>query len=171
MPQATVVGDSDAPREACEMAEQIGQMLAHLGVVVVTGGRGGVMTAASRGARSAGGLVVGILPGPDRAEANEWCSVVIPTGFGHARNVLTVLAGDFLVAIGGAVGTMSEICFAWIHGKPILTMTGYDGWVDRVGVGPLDDRASSTIRVCSNLDELREAVRETCRNMDLYEPG
>ncbi len=158
--QATVIGDAHPAPEAISVAEQVGRLLARLGITVVNGGLGGVMEAVSRGARQAGGLVVGIVPSNRLEEANAWCSVVLPTGMGHARNVLTVLAGDFVIAIGGGAGTLSEICFAWIHGRPIFTLAGSGGWADRLGDQPLDHRALSQIRRCSSLAELEQAVRE-----------
>jgi hypothetical protein len=170
-PQATVIGGSNAPSEACAAAEKIGSLLARLGITVITGGQGGVMEAVSRGARRAGGITVGILPSVDMGKANPWCIVVVPTGIGHARNVITVLAGDFLIAIGGAAGTLSEICFAWIHGKPILTLKGHGGWSDKIGGAPLDHRQTSTIVECANLGDLEKAVIETCRNLNLTVRG
>ena len=142
-------------------------MLARLGIIVITGGRGGVMEAASRGARETDGLTVGIVPSTDLGEANSWYSVVIPTGLGNARNVLTALSGDFLIAVGGAAGTLSEICFAWMHGRPILTLKGSEGWPDRLGGGALDHRQTSTLVECSDLDDLERAVIETCQRLHL----
>lgn len=166
-PQATIIGSSDASAEVCAKAEAIGSMLARLGITVITGGRSGLMEAASRGAQEAGGLTVGIVPSVDPKEANSWCRVVIPTGLGHARNVLTALGGDFLIAIGGASGTLSEICFAWMHGRPILTLKGYDGWSDRLRGEALDHRHTSTIIECSDLKDLEKRVVETCRQLSL----
>lgn len=163
--QATVIGDSDASAEACEAAERIGAMLARLGITLITGGRTGVMEAAGRGACEAGGTVVGILPSTDKADANPWCDIVIPTGLGHARNVLTVLSGDFLIVLGGAAGTLSEICFAWIHGKPILTLRGFSGWADKLAGTPLDHRQTSTITECTSLDDLQQAILRICREL------
>ncbi|HWP44826.1 MAG TPA: TIGR00725 family protein [Blastocatellia bacterium] len=165
-PQATIIGDSDATAEVCTAAERIGEMLARHHVTVVTGGRGGVMEAACRGARRAGGVTVGILPSSDMREANPWCSVVIPTGLGSARNVVNVLAGDFVISIGSSAGTLSELCFAWIHGKPILTLKGYGAWPERLGGEPLDHRATSSITECATLDDLERAVIDICRQQD-----
>lgn len=157
-PQATVAGDSDAPPEVCRVAEDVGALLARLGIVVVTGGGGGAMEAACRGARRAGGIAVGLLPGESAAEANAWCDVVVPTGLGHARNVLNVLAGDFLVSLGASAGTLSEICLAWIHGKTVLTLRGVGGWAERLASAPLDERRGSRIVVCDDLDRLRQEI-------------
>lgn len=158
--QAAVIGDANPPAETVALAEQVGHMLARMGITVISGGLGGVMEGVSRGARQAGGWVVGIVPSHRLDEANPWCNVVLPTGMGHARNVLTVLAGDFVVAIGGGAGTLSELCFAWIHGRPIFTLQGSGGWADRLGEQPLDHRASSTIRRCATVSDLQRAISE-----------
>lgn len=170
-PQVTVIGDSDAGPEVLTVAESVGAMLARLGITVITGGRGGVMEAVSRGARKSGGTAVGILPSADMGEANLWCSIVIPTGFGHARNVLTVLAGDFLIALGSSAGTLSELCFAWIHGRPIITLKGYGTWSDRIVSTPLDYRHTSSITECENLEDLEKEVLEVCRRLNLTDHG
>jgi uncharacterized protein (TIGR00725 family) len=162
--QATVIGDSDAPPELCERAEQVGEMLARFGITTITGGRGGVMEAASRGASKAGGTTVGILPSSDMNDANPWCGVVIPTGLGHARNAVNVLAGDFVIALGGSAGTLSEVCFAWIQGKPILTVNGGDEWLEKMG-SDLDRRHTSSIVLCSDLNELEKAVIAICESL------
>jgi uncharacterized protein (TIGR00725 family) len=87
--------------------------------VLVCGGLGGVMQAACRGAKEAGGTTVGILPGHDRGEANEFVDVAIPTGLGEARNALVVRAADALIAVGGGYGTLSEIALALKAGKRV----------------------------------------------------
>jgi uncharacterized protein (TIGR00725 family) len=92
---------------------------------VVCGGLGGVMEAACRGAKEAGGLTVGILPGTDRAAANAFVDVAIPSGLGEARNALVVRAADALIAVGGGYGTLSEIALALKAGKPVV---GLDSW-------------------------------------------
>lgn len=101
-------------------------MLADAGAVVVTGGCSGVMEAASKGAHEAGGTTLGILPGTDRGEANEWVSVAVPTGMGEARNALVVRAADALIAIGGAWGTLSEIALARKAGKPVAGLASWE---------------------------------------------
>jgi uncharacterized protein (TIGR00725 family) len=132
-----VIGASDASPEQVEQARVTGRRLAELGAVVVTGGRGGVMEAACRGAKEAGGLTVGILPGLDRAEANAFVDVAIPTGLGDMRNAIVVRAADALVAIGGAWGTLSEIAFAVLADKPVF---GVGSW--ELGRGGLAAAAS-----------------------------
>jgi uncharacterized protein (TIGR00725 family) len=164
--QATVIGDAAPASVVVEAAEQVGGLLGHLGITLVTGGLGGVMEGASRGARKAGGTVVGIIPSRRMEDANPWCNVVIPTDLGHARNILTVLAGDFVISIGGGAGTLSEICLAWVHGKPIFVLQGFGGWSDRLDGSPLDHRRSSTIKLCQSLEELEKAILEYCRSLE-----
>lgn len=125
-PWIGVVGPSEATPEEATRAEQVGSALAEAGAILVCGGLGGVMEAACRGARSAGGLTVGLLPGEDRRAANEWVSVAVPTGLGEGRNVLLVRAAQALVAIGGGWGTLSEIALALRDGKPVV---GLDTWI------------------------------------------
>jgi len=120
---------------------------------------GGVMEAASRAARRGGGLVVGIVPSTDLAQGNDWCSVVVPTGLGHARNALTAIAGDVVIAIGGGAGTLSEIALAWIHARPLLVMYGSGGWSDALAHGAVDARRSATITACADLAALEAALR------------
>lgn len=165
--QATVIGHSDAGQDVLVVAERVGALLARLGITVITGGRGGVMEAASRGAATAGGTTVGIVPSAETSEANAWCTVVIPTGLGNARNILTVLAGDFVVAIGGGAGTLSEICFAWIHGRPILAVEGCGGWSDRIGAEMFGHRATSAIVSCADLSVLEREIVRICREKRL----
>jgi uncharacterized protein (TIGR00725 family) len=115
-----VIGGARAGQPDERRAEAIGEALARAGATVVCGGLGGVMAAACRGAKSAGGLTVGILPGDDRAAANPWVDVAIPTGLGEARNALIVGAADVIVAVGGEYGTLSEIALALRAGKPVV---------------------------------------------------
>jgi uncharacterized protein (TIGR00725 family) len=130
-----VVGSGEAPREEREVAEAVGRGLATRGAVVVCGGLGGVMEAACRGARGAGGTTVGILPGLDRAAANEYVDVAIATGLGEARNALVVRAVDALVAVGGSWGTLSEIALALRTGVPVV---GVGTWETLRGGEPVE---------------------------------
>lgn len=120
-----VVGGSRCSPALYEEARAAGRRLAEGGAIVVTGGRGGVMEAACRGAKEAGGSTIGILPTTARSDANEWVDVAIPTGLGEGRNLLVVRAADALVAIGGAWGTLTEIAFARQAGKPVF---GVGSW-------------------------------------------
>jgi uncharacterized protein (TIGR00725 family) len=120
VPYVAVVGSGDASPEELRTAEDVGAGLAAQGVVVVTGGLGGVMEAACRGARSRRGHTVGILPGEDRDAANGWVEIAIATGLGELRNGLVVRAADALVAVGGGHGTLSEVALALKAGRPVV---------------------------------------------------
>jgi uncharacterized protein (TIGR00725 family) len=115
-----VVGPGEASADERAAAEEVGRGLAEAGARVVCGGLGGVMGAACRGAAGAGGITIGILPGLDRAAANEWIQVAIPTGLGELRNGLVVRAADAVIAVGGAYGTLSEVALALKTGVPVL---------------------------------------------------
>lgn len=129
-----VVGAGDCDERTAARAEAVGAALARAGCVVVTGGLGGVMQAASRGAREAGGRVVGILPGDDVAAANAWVEIPIATGLGEARNALIAATAQALVAIGGGYGTLSEIALARRRGKRVVSLGSWevDASVERV---------------------------------------
>jgi uncharacterized protein (TIGR00725 family) len=118
-PQVSVVG-SGAENEV--RAEEVGRMLAERGCTVVCGGLGEVMAAAARGAKAEGGTTIGILPGLSRDEANEWIDHVVLTGLGHARNALVAASGDAVIAVGGSYGTLTEIAFARILGRPVVIL-------------------------------------------------
>ncbi len=117
-------GDTATQREV-KLAEETGRLLAERGAVVVCGGLNGVMAGACKGAKSAGGTTVGLLPGSDAAEANQWVDIPVPTGLGYARNSIVVKAGQSVIAIGGAFGTLSEIGHAIADGK---TVVGLETW-------------------------------------------
>jgi uncharacterized protein (TIGR00725 family) len=115
--QVSVVGSGTVNEAA---AEEVGRLLAERGVTLVCGGRGEVMAAAARGAKAAGGTTIGILPGSSRSEANEWIDHVVVTGLGHARNAIVAASGDAVIAVGGSYGTLTEIGFAKVFGRPVV---------------------------------------------------
>ena len=117
-----VIGDSRCSADTAALAEAVGRELALRGAVLVCGGRGGVMEAACKGAKSAGGLTIGILPGASRMEANPYVDVPIATGMGEARNVVIVRSAQAVIAISGEYGTLSEIGHALKQGVPVVGM-------------------------------------------------
>jgi uncharacterized protein (TIGR00725 family) len=121
--QVSVVGSG---REHEARAEEVGRLLAEHGCTVVCGGLGEVMAAVARGAKSAGGTTIGILPGEARVEANEWIDHVVVTGIGHARNLAVAASGDAVIAVGGEWGTLAEIAFARRLGRPVVILE--PGW-------------------------------------------
>jgi uncharacterized protein (TIGR00725 family) len=128
-----VVGSASCDVETAGLAEELGREIASRGAVLICGGRGGVMEAACRGARSAGGTTVGILPGTDRAQANSYVDIPIVTGLGEARNVFVVRSADAVIAVRGGYGTLSEIALALKLGRPVVGIGTWElrppGWV------------------------------------------
>lgn len=121
-----VVGSGAPLPEEAVLAEEVGSAVARAGALLVCGGLGGVMEAACRGAKSAGGTTVAILPGASRSDANPYVDVAIATGMGEMRNALLVRACDALVAVAGEFGTLSEIAFALKTGVPVVGMATWE---------------------------------------------
>jgi len=120
-----VIGENDPPPRLAALAEAVGAEIAAAGAVLICGGLGGAMEAACRGAHSRGGVTIGILPGTRHGEANPYVTYAIPTGLGHARNLLVARSAHAVIAVGGKYGTLSEIAFAKIEGTPVI---GLDTW-------------------------------------------
>jgi uncharacterized protein (TIGR00725 family) len=140
-----VIGSSGAEldSELERLARDVGRLLAEAEVTVVCGGMGGVMEAACRGAGEAGGEAIGIVPGHEVSEANEFCTHVVATGIGHARNLAVVSSGEVVIAIGGEWGTLSEIGFARAIGRSVIVLrswelSGREQMADASGVVPAD---------------------------------
>jgi hypothetical protein len=125
--QLAVVGAASCGERLRRLAEDTGREIARAGAVLLTGGRGGVMEAAMRGARQAGGLTVGILPGAgaDESPPNDAVEVAVFTGIGQARNQVLVLSAAAVIAVGGGWGTLSEIALALKHGVPVVTLRSW----------------------------------------------
>ena len=115
-----VCGESDPQTSLAELAFEVGQGIAARGAVLICGGLTGVMEHAARGARAAGGLTVGLLPGDDPDAANRFIDIAIATGLGHGRNAVLALTADGVIAVGGGVGTLSEIALALSNRRPII---------------------------------------------------
>jgi uncharacterized protein (TIGR00725 family) len=143
--QVAVIGGAkcEPESEAALLAEEVGKRLADAGVTLVCGGLTGVMEAACRGAAEAGGVTIGLVPGNSVAEANPYCTHVVATGIGHARNLAVVSSGEVVIAIGGEWGTLSEIGFARALGRPVIalrswSMSGPERMEDAPGVVPAE---------------------------------
>jgi uncharacterized protein (TIGR00725 family) len=121
----SVTGAAGPDEELDALASEVGRLLAELGCVVVSGGLGGVMEAASRGARDGGGQVLGIVPDEDRQRANPHCTLVVATAIGHGRNLAVAATGDVMIALGTGWGTLSEIALARKLGRPVVTLCGW----------------------------------------------
>ncbi len=148
--QVAVIGSGGCEEgsEAWRLAEEVGRLLAEAGATVVCGGREGVMEAVARGAAGAGGTVMGIVPGPSIEEANPYCTHVVATSLGHARNLAVVSSGDAAIAIGGEWGTLSEIAFARRLERPVVALrswelTGREAMEGAPGVIPAETAAEA----------------------------
>lgn len=126
--QVAVIGAGGAEEgsEAWTLAEEVGRGLAEAGVALVCGGGGGVMEAASRAVAEAGGTAIGIVPGTSVEDANPYCTQVVATGIGHARNLAVVSSGEAVIAIGGEWGTLSEIGFARVIGHEVIALRSWE---------------------------------------------
>jgi uncharacterized protein (TIGR00725 family) len=170
-PVVAVIGNAKATPAQCTLAEELGRLLVEHGCRVLTGGLGGVMEAASRGARSAAnygdGDVIGILPGDDAALANEFVDIAIPSGMGFARNVLIVRTAAAVIAVGGGAGTLSEIAHAWQADRIIVVLTG-EGISGEFGGRALDDRPRPPILKALSA---RSAVELVLENLGARDSG
>ena len=121
-----VIGGSEPDEKSLEIAEEIGSLIAQRGAVLITGGMGGVMNAASKGAKSANGLVIGILPSGNRANANPYIDIPIVTGMSEARNIIIARTCDAAIAIDGKYGTLSEIAYCLMFNVPVIGINTWD---------------------------------------------
>jgi hypothetical protein len=158
-PVIGVMGPAACDEQTAELARALGRAVAERGAVLLTGGRGGVMEAASRGARDAGGLTIGILPGAGAAESppNPYVEVALYTGLGEARNWVNVCASDALIAVGGGFGTLSEIALALKARKPVVLLASWQ--FEMEGVSPTVPRA----RDAAHAVELAFATLDSAR--------
>jgi uncharacterized protein (TIGR00725 family) len=118
----------------------VGMEVARRGAILISGGLGGVMEAACRGANDGGGFVIGIVPQDDKAAANEFCNAVIATGIGFARDFVTAYSADAVIIVGGGAGSMIEVAAAYQKGIPIIAVRGTGGMADRLVDTYIDDR-------------------------------
>jgi len=125
-PRVALIGGSRPDPVFLETAYKVGRLLGERGAVLVCGGLGGVMEAAARGAKEAGGTTIGILPGGDRADANSSIDVPIATGLGYTRNSIVALNADAIIAVDGEYGTLSEIAYGIIYGKTVIGLGTWD---------------------------------------------
>ena len=145
--QILVIGNNDngCTPEIEKIAYEVGSEVAKSDSVLITGGLGGVMRAACHGAQDAGGITVGIIPQDDSSLANEFCDIVIPSGMGLTRDFLNALSADGVIVVGGGSGTLSEICAAYMHKKPIVTLKNSGGIASKYTNQYLDHRKNVKI--------------------------
>lgn len=159
-PQVCVLGSAEPGSEAYERAGQAGELLARHGVTLVSGCGSPATRVAAERAVAAGGLVLSIVP-PGEMPPPDWpATVVVPCGMGDARNLLMALSGDACLVIGGRAGTISEVCLAWLHKRPLLPLVGFGGWSDTLPGHPPDERQNSPILPWSSVAELELQLRQ-----------
>lgn len=120
-----VIGAGKCSKKLREQAEVVGRYVAENGGIIVCGGLGGIMEGASKGAKEAGGTTIGILPTENKADANKFIDIVIPTGFGEARNIIVVRTADVVVAFPGKYGTLTEMAFALNADKKVISVNAW----------------------------------------------
>ena len=122
----SVIGGSTISSKVEDLAQSVGKMIAGLGCVLVCGGLGGAMEAAAKGAKMAGGVTIGILPGKDKRDANSYIDIALPTSIGYARNTIVACSADIIIALPGSFGTNSEICYGLVYGRPVIDLGNWD---------------------------------------------
>lgn len=154
-PQVSVLGSAEPGSAAYARAGEAGRLLAELGITLVSGCGSPATRVAAEGAVQAGGLVLSIVP-PGEMPPSDWpATVVVPCGMGDARNLLMALSGDACIVIGGRAGTISEVCLAWLHRRPLLPLVGCGGWSETLSEHPPDERANSPILPWADANSLR----------------
>lgn len=167
-----IIGNFDEVKALNDTAEDMGRLVALAGYTLITGGRQGVMAAASRGARSVNprpetSRVIGILPGTNRSEANSFIDYVIPTGIGWARGQIVVLSSDVIVAIGGGAGTLAEMAYAWTYNKPVIAFNIKQGWSTKLAGEGIDDRRSDSIIKVTTPEEAIKLINDILQGQSL----
>ena len=150
----SVIGGHDADKKTARLAYLVGKMIAKLDAVLVCGGLDGVMEAAAKGAREAGGLTIGLLPGKEKDDANPYIAISLPTTIGYARNAMVACSADVIVALPGSHGTNSEICYGMVYGRPVIDLGGWNirGMIKVKGL----KEAESVIKECIRKIQAKE---------------
>lgn len=160
----SVIGGYDSEKSTLDQAEEIGRLLARNNFAVSCGGLSGVMEAVCKGAKEENGLTIGIIPYKEKSPANPYVDIVIPVPFSQARNIVVVLSGDIVLAIGGKAGTLSELCFSWIYGKPIIALSTVDGWSSKLAGEKIDDRRTDMIYPANSPQEVIDKINELLKD-------
>jgi uncharacterized protein (TIGR00725 family) len=154
-PQVCVLGSAEPGSRAYELAGLAGELLAQLGITLVSGCGSPATRVAAERAVLANGLVLSIVP-PAQMPPPDWpATIVVPCGMGDARNLLMALAGDACIVIGGRAGTKSEVHLAWLHKRPLLPLVGCGGWSEELPANPPDERENSPILPWGSIEDLR----------------
>ena len=144
----SVIGGSRSNAKVEQFANKIGEIIAKYDCITVCGGLGGVMMAVSKGAKSAGGLTIGLLPGNKKEDANPYIDIALPTTIGYARNAMVACSADVVVALPGSFGTQSEICYGLVYGRPVLDLGNWKipGMIKVKGLKDFDEKLKSMVK-------------------------
>ena len=147
----SVIGGHDASRDVEQLAHEAGKIIAKMGHVLVCGGLLGSMKAACSGAKEENGLTIGILPGEDKADANEFVDIALPTSIGFSRNVIVACSADIVIALPGSHGTRSEISYALVYKRPVIDLGNWniDGMISIEGIEQLEEKIKELTQ-CQN---------------------
>jgi len=156
--QITLIGDNIEIDLNNRIAYEIGKFIAAKGWILITGGRGGVMSAASRGAFENGGIVISVLPGDSINSGTPYATATIATGIGYARNSVNALSGDIVVAIGGGAGTLTEMAYAWAYNKPIIACSMAIGWSKLLAGKAIDNKRNDKIEKAKSIEEVKRLL-------------
>ena len=147
----SVIGGHEDKVDVERLAHNIGKVIANAGAVLVCVGLSGVMEEAARGAKEAGGMTIGLLPGVDKQDANPYIDIALPTSIGYARNVMVACSADIIVAMPGSHGTLSEICYGLIYKRPVIDLGGWD----RVGMIKVKDIKEAEKKIKELIKEIK----------------
>lgn len=148
----SVIGGHDINAEVEKIAHEIGKIVAKVGAVLVCGGLGGVMEAVSRGVKEAGGTTIGILPGKDKADANPYIDIALPSSIGYARNAMVACSADIIVALPGSDGTSSEISYGIVYKRPIIDLGGWG----RQGMIKVKDVQDAQVKIKELIKQIKK---------------
>ena len=148
----SVIGGSSIASKIEVLAEDVGRMIAELGCILVCGGLGGAMEAAAKGAKKAGGLTIGILPGKEKEDANSYIDIALPTSIGYARNTIVACSADIVIALPGSYGTNSEICYALVYNRPVIDLGNWG----IAGMTPVENLAEAEVKIKKIIKKLSE---------------
>ena len=148
----SVIGGHETTLEVEELAHNIGKIIAEVGCILVCGGLDGVMKASSKGCKSAGGETIGLLPGKDKADANEYIDFAIPTTIGFARNAMVAASGDIIIALPGSHGTSCEISYGFVYKKPIIDLGNWN----REGMIEVKDLSDVKVKLMNLIDKIKQ---------------
>jgi uncharacterized protein (TIGR00725 family) len=158
-PQVAILGSAEPGSRAYDLAGEAGEFLARNQFTVVSGCGSPATRHAAERALVAGGQVLSIIPSDDIHTENWPCTVLVPCGMGDARNLMMALAGHACIVIGGRAGTISEVCLAWLHKRPLLPLVGCGGWSDTLEQNPPDERKNSPILPWGSVTDLDAQLR------------